>query len=105
WLESQSDRVEVNSGLELDALLFERAAERGDLEAALALYQGEFLAGFQMSESVGFDHWVDRQRARLARLHRKVCGAEIDRCAAAGDIGRAIALARRWVEIEPAEDE
>ncbi|MBI4420571.1 MAG: hypothetical protein HY560_07065 [Gemmatimonadetes bacterium] len=104
WLESQGERLRVAPVLQVDARDFEIAAERGALEEALSLYQGAFLAGFYLPESVEFDHWVDRHRARLARAYRKVCGDFIDQCVTRGDVERAIAEARRWVELEPAED-
>jgi adenylate cyclase len=105
WLRSQGDRVQIAPGLDVDARAFEAACERGQLPRALALYQGDFLPGLRVREAPEFDHWVDRQRARLARLHRKARAAWIDHCAAGDDLVSAIAEARRWVALEPAEDE
>ncbi len=38
------------------------------LEATLALYQGDFLDGFHLSESRGFEEWIVISRERLRRL-------------------------------------
>jgi len=105
WLESQADPIRVTSSLQVDVHAFEAAAGRGALEEALSAYGGEFLAGFFLRESAAFEHWIDRRRGRLARLHRQVRGEFIDQCVARGDSARAIAEARRWVELEPTEDE
>ncbi|MBI4503428.1 MAG: hypothetical protein HY700_20000 [Gemmatimonadetes bacterium] len=105
WLESQGDRMRMNPAFAVDAHQFESAAQQGALEEALSLYDGEFLAGFYLRESTGFEHWADRHRARLARRHRTARGDFINQCVARGDVPRAIAEARRWVELEPVEDE
>ena len=105
WIESQADPIRVTSSLHVDAHAFEEAAERGALEEALSAYGGDFLAGFFVRESAAFEHWIDRHRGRLARLHRRVRGAFIDQCVARADPARAIREARRWVELEPSEDE
>lgn len=105
WLESQTERMRVTSALRVDVHEFERAVERDELEEAMELYGGRFLADFHVPGSAGFDHWADRQRFRLVRLHRKARRTFIDRRVADGDVDRAIAHARRWVELEPMEDE
>jgi adenylate cyclase len=105
WLQSQADRMRVGPALAVDAREFEAAVQRGALEEALSAYNGDFLAGFYLPESKSFESWVDSHRARLARLHRKARRNLIDQCVATGDSERAIAHARRWVELEPLEDE
>ncbi len=45
---------------------WEAAIARGDAGAAVALYRGPFLDGFYLGESVGFEEWVETERARLA---------------------------------------
>ena len=48
-----------------DCLDFDAALERGDVPAALDLYEGEFLAGLELSETSTFEHWLEGERARL----------------------------------------
>ncbi|HEV8695176.1 MAG TPA: SUMF1/EgtB/PvdO family nonheme iron enzyme, partial [Lysobacter sp.] len=51
-----------------DAREFEAVAEEGcDLDRALRLYRGEFLAGFRL-DGEPFDGWVRGERARLAAI-------------------------------------
>jgi len=51
-----------------DAREFEALAEQGgELESALSLYRGEFLAGFRLDVEP-FDGWVRGERARLAAI-------------------------------------
>jgi TolB-like protein/DNA-binding SARP family transcriptional activator/lipoprotein NlpI len=55
-----------------DAVEFQENLERGDLEAAVALYGGPFLDGFFADGAPEFEHWVEAARRDLA-----------DRCATA----------------------
>src|SRR5919109_219847 len=48
-----------------DAAEFERAIDEGRLEAALALYRGELLPGFHVSDAPEFERWLDAERSRL----------------------------------------
>ncbi|HEX3233536.1 MAG TPA: BTAD domain-containing putative transcriptional regulator [Gemmatimonadales bacterium] len=48
-----------------DAAEFERAIDEGRLEAALALYRGDLLPGFHISDAPDFERWLDQERARL----------------------------------------
>src|SRR5947209_7409609 len=44
------------------------ATDPGPLERAVALYQGEFLAGFTVPEAPEFEEWLLRERHRLHGL-------------------------------------
>ncbi|MDF2776354.1 MAG: transcriptional activator protein [Geminicoccaceae bacterium] len=62
---------------------FEDALDRGDLDAAVALYRGPFLDGFHVADSLEFEEWSASERARLAA--RYAVGADpFDGRAAAG---------------------
>ena len=54
--------------LECDVRQFVLALERGEPEAALRLYRGEFLQGFHLSGAPEFGFWADQVRARLQEL-------------------------------------
>jgi DNA-binding SARP family transcriptional activator len=105
WLKSQGEHLIVAGSVEVDAELFTVSAQRGDLEQALSLYGGEFLAGEYLAETKPFEEWVDRNRARLARLHRTSRRDSVKGWNDKGDVARAILEARRWTELEPLEDE
>lgn len=52
-----------------DIWAFEEAIERGDLEAAVALYRGAFLEGFFLSGGMEFERWVEAERERVSRRY------------------------------------
>ncbi len=84
---------------------FEQGIESKDWEAALAHYGGGFLHAFSLPHCKPFEFWTDRQRAHVARLHRVARRARIAELLGGHDAGAALAVARRWVELEPLEDE
>ena len=81
------------------------ARDVGQLEAAVGLYRGDFLAGFHVHDAPEFEHWVAAERTRLrelalASLHTlTVCTAE------AGDLAHAIAHTRHALALEPWREE
>jgi DNA-binding SARP family transcriptional activator/TolB-like protein len=48
-----------------DIAAFDAALERGELEEALDLYQGDFLQGFFVSDAPEFEQWLDQRRTEL----------------------------------------
>lgn len=52
-----------------DVWSFERAVERGDAAGAVALYGGDFLAGFYVGGAPAFEKWVEAERSRLDQLY------------------------------------
>ncbi|HET7623070.1 MAG TPA: BTAD domain-containing putative transcriptional regulator [Gemmatimonadaceae bacterium] len=48
-----------------DVMDFAAAIQRGDHAAASALYRGELLDGFFISDAPEFERWAERERARL----------------------------------------
>ena len=50
-----------------DAVEFDDALARGDVDMALMLYRGHFLDGFRLPGAPGFEAWAAEQRERLAR--------------------------------------
>jgi adenylate cyclase len=98
WLDVAAFRelVETTEG---DRPAHERLAE------AVALYRGDFLAGFSVRGSPEFENWAVLVRERLRRqvldaLRRLVAYHEGN-----GDIARASEIAWRWVELAPWEEE
>jgi DNA-binding SARP family transcriptional activator len=104
-IETTGDRVRVSAEMEVDSRDFASAIEREDFESAFELYRGPFLHGFHLAESHPFEVWTDTQAARLVRFHRRARRAAIHQRMAAGDSTAALAAARRWVEIDPGDDE
>lgn len=50
-----------------DAAAFGRAMDAGELEEALAIYRGDLLPGFFVSDAPAFEEWLEGERARLAQ--------------------------------------
>ena len=86
----------------VDAQQFEQACHAGRTEEALALYRGDFLDGFFVSDAApAFDQWVDRERARLRSMASKVAWSAAEAARAAGDRVGAAQLARRAAQFAP----
>ena len=52
-----------------DIVEFRAAMAAGDLERAALLYDGQFLEGFHLPGSAGFERWMEAERTTLARDH------------------------------------
>jgi DNA-binding SARP family transcriptional activator len=50
---------------------FRVALKRGDRQAAVAVYGGEFLPGFYVRDADEFERWVEETRAELGREYRR----------------------------------
>jgi DNA-binding SARP family transcriptional activator/predicted ATPase/Tfp pilus assembly protein PilF len=60
-------------------------ANRQSLQQAIALYRGDFLAGFYVRESRGFEEWVLLERERLQRKAIVALRQLVDEALAGGD--------------------
>jgi DNA-binding SARP family transcriptional activator/class 3 adenylate cyclase/predicted ATPase len=95
WLHPQA--------VEVDALQFERLA--GDrspesLDKAVALCQGELLAGFSLREEP-FEQWMSAERRRFHELAVQVFSMLVDHYAGAERPDRAIAIAEKLLALDP----
>jgi DNA-binding SARP family transcriptional activator/tetratricopeptide (TPR) repeat protein len=70
------------------------------LRAAVALYRGDFMAGFALRDSAGFEDWQFLQAQRL----RRACASALERLTrchvAAGDSAAAHATASSWLALD-----
>jgi DNA-binding SARP family transcriptional activator len=53
------------AGIWCDAAAFDAALDTNKLEEALALYRGDLLEGFFISDAPEFERWLEKERARL----------------------------------------
>ena len=71
---------------------------------AVALYRGDFLAGFGLRDSVDFEDWqffeAETLKRELAGALERLAG---ERCAE-GQFDGAIELARRWLALDPLQE-
>jgi len=87
-----------------DAQAFEAALDADRPDDALALYRGELLTGFFLSEAPEFERWVERERERLRGRAADAAWTWAEACAAAGDTAQAVRWAR-WAATLASADE
>ena len=75
-----------------DAIAVDEAIAAGRAEDALALYRGELLEGFFVSNAPGFERWVEKERRRLADTVRRAAWSIAEGAERSGDRP----LAARW---------
>ncbi|MFW6088240.1 MAG: BTAD domain-containing putative transcriptional regulator [Gemmatimonadota bacterium] len=93
---SRADDVRLDLDLvRADVVDFEAAMDRGDHEAAVALYEGPFLDGFFLPDAGEFERWADRQRERLARRYADALEELASRAEESGDVRPAVEWWRR----------
>lgn len=84
-----------------DVAEFVAACRAGHLERAVALYGGPFLDGFFLSGTPEFEHWVDNERAGLARDFADALEALAAEAVARGDLRQAAEWWRRLADHDP----
>ncbi len=87
-----------------DAVAFDDAVRSGDLEGALALYRGDFLAGVHISECAEFERWLEAQRNQLRDRAADAASRLVDRAEGAGSRAEAARWARRALELRPDDE-
>lgn len=112
----ERDFIAVAGELQVDTTRLASLAGATDLAAlaeAAQLYRGEFLHNFDVEAAPEFEDWVQRERTRLRQIahesidrliarHRERSLREPTAAAPARDV--ALAVARRWLEAEPAAE-
>ncbi len=99
-LQMHADGLALAPGVAVDAQVFESALARGDTAAALALYRGPLLDGFDLVDGGDFDPWARAERERLALRHREAVLATAAGHEAAGRLREALALCLRLIELD-----
>jgi DNA-binding SARP family transcriptional activator len=85
-------------------LLTSPAPSLSDLERAVGLYQGEFLEGFFVGDSVAFEEWVLLKREQLGRQALSALHCLAAMVEQRGEYERALPYAWRQVELDPWQD-
>jgi DNA-binding SARP family transcriptional activator/Tol biopolymer transport system component len=99
------DRVTLSAS---DALWIDRDAfvaelERNDVAAAVGLYRGEFLEGFEVGEPL-FDNWADAERVRLRSRFQLALQAGAEAALATGRWLEALQYVQRLSTVAPFEE-
>jgi DNA-binding SARP family transcriptional activator/TolB-like protein len=84
-----------------DVAQFERAFADGDLESAVAIYQGPFLEGVYLKDAPVFERWAEEERSRLAERYRSALEGLAIQAASRGDHETAIARWRQVAAVDP----
>jgi DNA-binding SARP family transcriptional activator len=96
------DALRLNAALVWsDVAGFEAALAAGDLEGAAGLYGGPLLEGVPLSGSPELEHWLDAERARLARRHAEALRALAVEREADADPAGAVVWLRRLAAADP----
>ena len=105
----QTVRVTLADRILCDATAFSTALETaraaperiGELERAVGLYQGPFLEGFSLADSVCFGEWLVVTRERFRQDALSVLRRLATHYEKASQYRKALRYARRQVELEP----
>lgn len=118
WIEaSDATLALVKANVEIDVAQFRDIVSRhlthgnhrsvpaptpdGELEAALALYRGEFLCGLSLADCPEFDLWQQQQTENLRADLIGVLALLADRAAKRRDYAAAIEYVRKWLSLDP----
>jgi DNA-binding SARP family transcriptional activator len=86
-----------------DGEMADRAVEA--LQKAVALYQGEFLAGFYVDNAPDFEVWARAERERLYHLYYKALIRLINLTERAADLSQAIGYTQQLLHLEPTDED
>ena len=87
-----------------DVRTFSAAMEENAPETALALYRGDFLSGFFLSDSPGFEDWVENRRRELHELAFRAAEDLAFRAEDARDLSDALHWWRRALDLHPFDE-
>jgi DNA-binding SARP family transcriptional activator len=77
----------------------------GHLQSASDLYRGDFLAGFHLRQSRGFEEWATLERERLHRLAATALSRLAWRALDGGDYARGLDFAARLLQLDPLSED
>jgi predicted ATPase/DNA-binding SARP family transcriptional activator len=98
------DAVELHTALQADKSPLSSSVAR-QLERVLALYKGDFLTGFYINESQGFEEWLrtERERLRIGVMEALSHLASFHLARASFDAG--VAYATRLLSLDPLRED
>lgn len=116
WIEADREQVALlrREQVWCDALIIQNTAARAAhpspadeaaLQAAAALYQGEFLEGFVLRDSPDFEAWQVEQAQALKQQHIRTLQKLIALLRQVNRFAEAVSAARQWLRLEPLDEE
>ncbi|MDX1995471.1 MAG: BTAD domain-containing putative transcriptional regulator [bacterium] len=105
WAIMEGETVAFNgeSGIRVDLIHFLNLLNEGDAEAlteAVGLVRGEFMAGFTLRDSPGFDEWRAMQAEEVRRRFAAALEALSEHHALNHEDEQALGYARRWLALD-----
>jgi len=98
------DELGIREGIACDALEFGRALDGNLLEESLALYQGDLLPGFFLSDAPEFERWLEEERSRLREQALDAARRLSQSREREGKPAAAAQWARRALELSPSDE-
>ncbi|MDQ4079728.1 MAG: hypothetical protein M3125_03145, partial [Gemmatimonadota bacterium] len=87
------EELRIGGNTWCDAAAFEHAASANRLEEAIALYRGDLLAGFHVSDAAPeLDQWIENERTRLREIAAKSAWS----LAVKSELARDVVAATHW---------
>ena len=93
---------ETNIWFDIAAL--EQHLKNAEIEAAMALYQGEFLEGFYVRSAATFENWQVAERERIHQLVRQGLHDHISRSISTAQFAAGLASARQLLDLDPLDE-
>jgi Tol biopolymer transport system component/DNA-binding SARP family transcriptional activator len=84
-----------------DVADFRAAIAIGDMERAVAVYEGQFLDGFHLPGSAGFEPWMEAERIGFARDHASAVERLARRAEEQNDSAGAVDWWRKLASLDP----
>jgi DNA-binding SARP family transcriptional activator len=100
-INADGDMVSLASPVESDRSAFLAHIERDELEDAIGLYKGDFLANFAVPGGIRFEHWADGERRHLALSFLRAAEVVARSWMSSGRARDAVTLARRARDADP----
>jgi len=106
YIEATRDTVGIKPGawVYLDVAELEAKLASGDVEGALQIYQGEFLQGFYIRDSLDFEDWRRWQQERIYRLVASALHAAISNAIEAEDYQKGQTLTQQLLLLDPLDE-
>jgi len=84
-----------------DVIDFKRHIADGRLNEALAMYRGQFLEGFYLSDTREFEEWAESERRQLSSSYESALEKLAAESEKAGELGRAIEFRKKLAAADP----
>jgi DNA-binding SARP family transcriptional activator len=98
---AQRDSVEIAPAVWCDVATFCQCLKTGQTGDAIALYGGDFMAGFALRDNAAFEEWQFGEAESLHRELAQALEAQVQREITTRRYDQAILLARRWLALDP----